>query len=61
MDKYINVAWLIATVTSWISFGFASWQLAEDLELSMLILTILWFVMSIFLFLIGLRLRKPSS
>ena len=61
MEKYINIAWLIATVTSWISFGFASWQLAEDLEISMLILTILWFLMSIFLFLIGLRLRKPSA
>lgn len=61
MEKYISVAWLIATVTAWISFSVASWFLADDFETGTLILTILWFLMSIFLFLIGLRLRKPSS
>lgn len=61
MEKYINIAWLIATVTSWISFSVASWFLADDFEPGTLILTILWFLMSIFLFLIGLRLRKPSA
>jgi hypothetical protein len=60
MEKYIGIAWLIATVISWLSFGVASWFLADDFETGTLILTILWFLMSIFLFLIGLRLRKPS-
>lgn len=61
MDKFIGIAWLIAAVTSWISFGVASWTLADDFETGTLVLTILWFLMSIFLFLIGLRLRRPPS
>lgn len=61
MEKYLSIAWLIAMVTSWISFGFASWTLADDFSEETLILTILWFLMSVILFLIGLRLRKLSS
>ena len=60
MEKYIGIAWLIATVISWISFGVASWFLADDFEAGTLVLTILWFLMSLFLFYIGLRLRKSS-
>ena len=66
MDKLISFFWFIATVTSWVSFGFASWQWAESYDgtvfnNAMLVLMILWFVMSLVLFLIGLRLRKQSS
>jgi hypothetical protein len=66
MDKLIGFFWFIAMVTSWVSFGFASWEWAdryksESYDSGMLVLTILWFVMSLVLFLIGLRLRKPSS
>ena len=66
MDKLISFFWFIATVTSWVSFGFASWQWAESYDgtvfnNAMLVLMILWFVLSHVLFLIGLRLRKPSS
>ena len=61
MNKFLGFAWFIATVTSWISFGFASWELAERFETSTLILTILWFLMSVILFWVGLQLRKSSS
>jgi hypothetical protein len=61
MEKYLGIAWLIATVISWISFGVASWFLADDFEPGTLVLAILWFLMSVILFLIGLRLRKPPS
>lgn len=61
MEKYLGIAWLIATVMSWISFGVASWFLADDFETGTLIITILWFLMSVILFMIGLRLRKPPS
>ena len=60
MDKFLGFAWLVATITSWISFGFASWELVERFETGTLILTILWFLMSVILFWIGLRLRKAS-
>ena len=58
MERYIGIAWLIATVVSWISFGVASWSLADDFEPGTLVLTILWFLKSLILFYIGLRLRK---
>jgi len=65
MDKLIGFFWFIAMVTSWVSFGFASWEWADSYksgiyDSGMLVLMILWFVMSLILFLIGLRLRKPS-
>ena len=60
MEKYMGIAWLIATVISWISFGVASWFLADDFETGTLALAILWFLMSLVLFYIGLRLRKSS-
>lgn len=60
MEKYIGIAWLVATIVSWISFGVASWILADDFEIGTLVLTILWFVMSLVLFFIGLRLRKSA-
>lgn len=66
MDRFLSFVWFIATTTSWISFGFASWKWAESYsggiyDNGMLVLMILWFVMSLILFLIGLRLRKSSS
>jgi hypothetical protein len=60
MEKYLSVAWLVATITSWLSFGFASWEWADSYDTGMLTLTILWFVMSVILFLVGLRYRKTS-
>lgn len=60
MEKYLSIAWLVATITSWLSFGFASWELADGYDPGMLALTLLWFVMSLILFLIGLRYRKIS-
>ena len=66
MDKLIGFFWFIAMVTSWVSFGFAAWEWADSYssemyDSGMLVLMILWFVISLVLFLIGLRLRKPSS
>ena len=61
MDKFLSFAWLVATITSWISFGFASWELADSFETSTLLLTVLWFLMSVILFWVGLQLRKSSS
>ena len=61
MEKFLGFAWLVATITSWISFGVASWFLADRFEIGTLILTILWFLMSVILFFIGLRLYKPSA
>ena len=60
MDKYLSIAWLVATITSWFSFGFAFWEWADSYDPAMLALTILWFVMSVILFLVGLRYRKTS-
>jgi hypothetical protein len=60
MEKHLSIAWLFATIVSWISFSVASWFLADDFEIGTLVLTILWFVMSLVLFGIGMRLRKPS-
>ena len=66
MDKLISFAWFIATVTSWISFVVASWEWADSYrgglyDSGMLFLMILWFVMSLVLFFIGLQLRRRSS
>lgn len=62
MDKYLSFAWFIATVTSWISFSVASWFWADDVNnIGMLVLTILWFVISLVLFIVGLQFRKSSS
>jgi len=62
MDKYLKFAWFIATVTSWISFAVATWFWADDLnDQGMLTLMILWFVMSLTLFVAGLRFRKSPS
>ena len=60
MEKYLSIAWLVATITSWLSFGFASWELADRYDPGMLALTILWFVLSVILFVVGLRYRKTS-
>jgi hypothetical protein len=66
MDKFLSFVWFIATTTSWISFGVASWEWADSYnggiyDSGMLVLMILWFVMSLVLFLVGLRLRRPTS
>ena len=62
MEKLLGIAWLFATLISWISFSVASWFWADDISNSgMFVLTILWFVISFILFLVGLRYRKPSS
>jgi len=61
MDTLLRIAWFIATVTSWLSFGFASWEWADSLDRGMLTLMILWFMMSLLLFLVGLRFRRSSS
>ena len=53
MNKYLQIVWFIATVTSWLSFGFAYWQWADDFNRGMLALTVLWFVISLVLFIIG--------
>lgn len=60
MEKYPGIASLIATVISWLSFGVASWFLADDFEIGTLVLTTLWFVMSPVLFLVGFRFRRTS-
>jgi hypothetical protein len=60
MQKYMDIAWLIATMISWISFSTASWFLADDFDTGTLVVAILWFLMSVVLFHIGLRLRKSS-
>ncbi len=61
MDTLLRIAWFIATVTSWLSFGFASWEWAGSSDHNMLTLMILWFVISLLLFFVGLRFRKSSS
>jgi hypothetical protein len=61
MEKYLGIAWLVATVIPWVSFGVASWFLADRFEPGTRVLAILWFLMSVILFWIGLRLRRPSS
>jgi hypothetical protein len=61
MDTLLRIAWFIATVTSWLSFGFASWEWAGNSNRGMFSLMILWFVMSLLLFLVGLRFRRSSS
>lgn len=62
MEKFINFAWLIATTTSWISFAVASWFWADDsFDRGLAILTILWFVMSIVLFVIGYKMRNQQN
>ena len=61
MDTYFKFTWFIATITSWISFGFASWKWADSFDRGMFTLMILWFVMSLILLAVGLRLRKSSS
>lgn len=61
MNTLLRIAWFIATVTSWISFGVASWEWADSFDLGMLVLTLLWFVMSLILFAVGLRFHKSSS
>ena len=61
MNTYLKFAWFIATVTSWLSFGFASWQWAGSFDPGMLMLMILWFVLSLVLFVIGFRFRNSSS
>ena len=60
MNKYLGIAWLVATLISWISFAVASWFLADDFEIGTLVIAVLWFFMSLVLFYIGLRLRKSS-
>ncbi|HSL27948.1 MAG TPA: hypothetical protein VK900_02010 [Anaerolineales bacterium] len=61
MNKYLQIVWLIATVTSWLSFGFASWQWADGFNRGMFVLTLLWFIISLVLFMIGFWFRKSSS
>ena len=61
VDKLLSFTWFVATLISWISFAVASWFWADDISnVGMFVLTILWFVLSLTLFLIGLRLRKSS-
>ena len=61
MNTLLRIAWFIATITSWLSFGFASWEWANSFDRGMLMLMVLWFVMSLILFAVGLRFRKSSS
>lgn len=61
MDTYLKIAWFIATSTSWISFCIASWEWADSPDRGMLMLTILWFVMSLILFVVGMLFRRSSS
>ena len=59
MEKYLRFAWLIATITAWLSFGAASWNWAENLDNpGMRTLTILWLVISLVMFLVGMHFRK---
>ncbi|MBL8063153.1 MAG: hypothetical protein JNK32_09060 [Anaerolineales bacterium] len=57
MNKYIGFAWLFITLISWLNFAVASWFWADDFEPGLLVLAILWFVMSLVLFLVGWHLR----
>jgi len=61
MEKYLRFAWLFATLISWVSFSVASWFMADDFETGTLVLTILWFLMSVFLFVVGLRMRDSKQ
>ena len=61
MDNYLKLVWAIVTLTSWFSFGFASWEWAQHFDRGNLTLMILWFVMSLILFAVGHRFRKSSS
>lgn len=61
MDNYLKFVWAIAAITSWLSFGFASWEWAHHFDRGRLMLMVLWFVMSLILFAVGLRFRKSSS
>jgi hypothetical protein len=66
VDKLVSFFWFIAAVRSWVSFGVASWEWADSYhdgiyDTGMLFLMLFWFVMSLVLFLVGLRLRKPSA
>lgn len=61
MDNYLKFVWVMATITSWFSFGFASWEWAHDFDRGMLTLMVLWFVLSLILFMVGWRFRKSSS
>ena len=58
MEKYLGFAWLVMTITAWISFGRASWEWAQYFERGMLELTIFWFVISLALFGLGMRFRN---
>jgi len=61
MERHLGPAWLIVTVISWLSFGVASWFWVDEIGNSrMLLLTILWFVISLLLFIAGLRYRNSS-
>lgn len=61
MENYLGIAWLIATVIAWLSFGEASWFRVDDFDQpGLLALTVLWFVISLALFRVGVRLRKSS-
>jgi len=59
MKKFLNIAWLIAITTSWISFAVATWFWADKpYDYGLLMLMIIWFVVSLVLFLVGYRLRN---
>ena len=62
MDKLFRFFWFIAMVTSWVSFGYASWEWAGSYrnglyDGGMLVLMILWFLMSWSSFRSSARLR----
>ena len=60
MEKYPGPAWLIITVISWLTFGASAWFWAENFgDARMLILVLVWFVTSLALVAVGMRLRKP--
>jgi hypothetical protein len=60
MDKYINIAWLFAVATSWISFGVASWEWADHGGSRALLFALFWLVMSVAIFYAGFRAQKKS-
>ena len=61
MNKYIGITWLVVTLISWVNFAVASWFWADDMEPGLLVLVVLWFVISLILFLTGWQLRDRMT
>ncbi|HMZ07333.1 MAG TPA: hypothetical protein PK078_06915 [Anaerolineales bacterium] len=61
MNKYIGITWLVVTLISWVNFAVASWFWVDDMEPGLLVLVVLWFVISLILFLTGWQLRDRMT